>query len=113
GHVHITQRDPIKSMLQAKVDAAVSKFDAMGDDGFTLDQKIAMKKESYLREMYRGYNIDRMVRVAVSEDRELKGRIEGQINNGVDFRDKITGKEYEMTTTGAFGKHQLNYGKHI
>jgi hypothetical protein len=60
--------------------------------------------------MYRGYNIDLLVRDMVSADRELSGRLVGAPNKGVDFTDTKTGNRYEMTTPGQLQAHRRSYG---
>jgi hypothetical protein len=54
-----------------------------------------------------------MVREMVGADPELRGRLVGRINEGVDFKDIQTGKRYEMTTEGALPKHMRLYGRDI
>jgi hypothetical protein len=70
--------NPIEAKLKAYAARAVSEFDAMGDAGFTEAQLAAMKDKPYLRPMYRGYNIDLLVRDMVLADRELEWSTRGR-----------------------------------
>jgi RHS repeat-associated protein len=105
--------DPVQAKLQDYATRTVQEFDALGEAGFTDAQLAAIKKEPYLRAMYRGYNIDALVRDKVSGDSELSERLVGKINKGVDFTDTRTGIRYEMTTPGRFEVHQRMYGGDI
>ena len=103
--------DPIGAKLQAHVDDAVKRFDAMtGNSGYSPKQIDAMTEKPYLREMYRGSNIDAMVRATVAQDPEL-AHIRGLPNYGPDFIDDRTGKQYDMTTQKAFDAHRSSMAK--
>lgn len=103
-------RDQVTWRLQKMTTAAAKKIDALGDDAFTPAQQAAMKKEPYLRPMYRGSAIDAEVREQVANDPQLEGRLNGQPNKGVDFTDNITGQKYDMTTPGQQAAHLNKYG---
>ena len=71
-----------------------------------------MAKDPYLRPMYRGSNIDALVRGYVAGDPELT-MLQGRSNFGPDFINPQTGIKYDMTTQGAFTAHQRSYGQNL
>jgi RHS repeat-associated protein len=104
--------DPIGQKLQDMTTKAAKEFDAQGMRGFTAGQRGAIAKHSWLQSVFRGYNIDKMVRIEVAKDPELSSRLSGVINNGVDFKDSKTGMRYDMTTEDEFiNKKMDKYGR--
>jgi RHS repeat-associated protein len=104
----IDDQDPVQKMLQRISTEEAKKFDAKGDDGFTPAQSKAMESKPYLRQMYRGSNIEKAVRKELNE--QFPDRFVGRSNNGVDLKDMTTGRTYDITTPGAFPAHQTRYG---
>src|SRR5262249_39784794 len=105
--------DAIGQRLQDMTTQAAREFDAKGMRGFSGPQRAAMKAFGrWLHPIFRGYNIDKMVRGEVAKDPELGPRFKGVINKGVDFTDQKTGMRYDMTTRDDFINNKMRkYGK--
>jgi RHS repeat-associated protein len=111
GHA---SRNSIGSQLQRLANRAMREFDAQSPKKqFTKAQLRAINEQPWRRAMFRGYNIDAMVREMVDKDPVLNDRLRGRSNSGVDFKDKVTGIEYEMTTPGQYARKAAKYGSHI
>ena len=85
----------------------------MGDDAFSLPQRVAMDVFPQLQPMFRGWAIDKAVRDAVADDSVLGSRLSGVINRGVDFTDSETKATYEVTTQAQFPAKITKYGPDV
>jgi hypothetical protein len=92
---------------------AVRRFE---DEGLTIRQAEALKriesveKRSNLYDAFRGARIDEFCKESVLQDKRLADIYVTVIREaGPDFLDTLTGKWYDMTTTGAWKKHVQKY----
>jgi RHS repeat-associated protein len=106
-----TNDDKIHTKLQSFADAAAKAFNKLSDgDRYTSNQLAAISRNPDLAAAYRGSWIDAKVRKMVEADPELKKRLTGRSNRGVDFIDSVSKTKYEMTTDGQVKRHVAKYG---
>jgi RHS repeat-associated protein len=90
--------ESLRSPLQQLTTRAAREIDSLGDQAFTPAQLRAILNNPRLQPLFRGLQIDKMVRKLVEVQPELAARVTGRINKGVDFTDSATGEIFDITT---------------
>ncbi len=95
--------------LQKLTSEAAQEVDALGMGALTPKQQSAVGKTPNLYPTFRGNRIDVKARGWIENDPYLK-HLESNYTNGPDFRDRTTGRWWDMTTGPQWKKHVNKYG---